>query len=72
VWAIRSSGKASFKYFRQTLMTSADSGLEVRNNPASGSKGQVANPLGGWEAKSDYSGRCCVRGADCADTFCMF
>jgi hypothetical protein len=53
VWAIRPSGKASFKYFRQTLMTSADSGLEVRNDPASGSKGQVANQLCGWEAKSD-------------------
>jgi hypothetical protein len=51
--SLRSSGKASFKYFRQTSMASADSVLEVRNDPASDSKGQVANPLGGWEAKSD-------------------
>jgi hypothetical protein len=34
-------------------MASADPCSEVRNDPVSDSEDQVANRLGGWEARSD-------------------
>jgi hypothetical protein len=34
-------------------MASVDPCSEVRNDPASDSEYQVANPLGGWKANSD-------------------
>jgi hypothetical protein len=45
------SSKASFNFFRKAPTTSADS--EVRNDPLSDSENQVANPLGGREARLD-------------------
>ena len=52
-WDNRRSGKLSIERFWKALMASADPCSEVRNDPVSDSKDQVANPLGGWKARSD-------------------
>src|SRR5258708_35241314 len=58
--------------FSEKLRLPARIRSEVRNDPLSDSENQVANPLGGGEARSDQYGRVCRgRSDNCADTFSM-